>query len=137
MKRGGPLRRIKPLAGRAAPLPRSKAPLRRKTRLRPSRRQKAILRPETRAAAFARSGGRCVRCGKRATQAHHIWPRQRWPKLVDVAENVVGLCQRCHERHELAVERLPRSCLPDCATGLVVDGRMASYIERTYPLDGH
>lgn len=126
------LRRLTPLRGRTQPLSRSKPLKRPQTRLRPKRRQKPILRPETRAAAFARSGGRCVRCGKRATQAHHVFARQRWPKLVDVVENVVAVCARCHERHENAVERLPCSCLPDCVTGLVVDGRMASYISRTY-----
>lgn len=82
--------------------------------------------------ALARSGGRCVCCGARAVQVHHVLPRQKWPEFIDEPANLVGVCVRCHERHELAVERIPRRALPAAAVELADAHGLGWYIERTY-----
>lgn len=100
------------------------------------------MRPETRRKALARSGGKCVcGCGRRAKQGHHIWPRGKWSYLADEVDNVVGVAKRCHERHELAVERLPLAVVLAPAERLLRQcvlieprevERMRAYLERVY-----
>ncbi|MCA1571682.1 MAG: hypothetical protein LC798_15490 [Chloroflexi bacterium] len=111
-----------------------------------------------RAAALARSQGACVMCLhranvdadtitpaalrrlirrgiiRRATQVHHVFPRQRWPELARELANLVGVCGGCHDEHERARRRLPRDVLPPETIALAGDdGRMLAYLERTYP----
>ncbi len=38
----------------------------------------------------------CV-CGSKAVEAHHIYPRKKWPELRTLRENGIGLCKRCHD----------------------------------------
>jgi len=64
-----------------------------------------------RKAALARDNGMCVDCmdrmragigikPKRATMVHHVIPRSERPDLELVLENLVSLCDGCHEiRH--------------------------------------
>jgi 5-methylcytosine-specific restriction endonuclease McrA len=80
-----------------------------------------------------------VRCGvlRAATQAHHVWPRQKWPNLIKVEANLTGLCRDCHSAHEfpgVKATRIPRAALPSCAIALAGDdGPMLGYLERVYP----
>lgn len=108
--------------------------LQRTAALRRARRKKARVSPETLRVAFARTGGACAAgCGRRAEDPHHCFPKQasRWPNLVDVPENVIGLCRSCHAEHEAVTRRIPRSAIA-CAEGLVRDYRMAAYLDRVY-----
>ena len=88
--------------------------------------------------ALARSGGKCVMClhlGRRtrATQAHHVWPKSKWPALLKVAANLVGLCADCHAKHEGGSHRLPLATLPAETIALADgDGPMTNYLARTY-----
>lgn len=87
---------------------------------------------ETRAAARARSGGRCIVCvfdgnahnaqGK-ATALHHVFPksRRKWPMLVAVEDNLVGVCFDCHGAHEGGSRRIPLLALPECVFRLAAD----------------
>lgn len=38
----------------------------------------------------------CV-CGSPATEAHHIYPKAKWPELRLDPNNGIGLCKPCHE----------------------------------------
>jgi len=93
------------------------------------------------------AAGRCAGCGERHwLQAHHALPRQLIRReLSDVEElqwderNGVCLCRRCHERHELAVQRLGAQRLPAAVREfaseldrLVKGDPFAAYLERTY-----
>jgi hypothetical protein len=124
-----------PLRRATRPLRRSKG-LARRIGLRPSRgREKAIVSPETRRIALARNGGRCAcGCGGRSTQVHHVFPRQRWPALIDDPMNAVGVTKRCHERHELAVERLPFSAAILALEYCAQTEADVAYLERTYQM---
>jgi hypothetical protein len=88
--------------------------------------------PETRRAARARSGGKCVVCahrgyggrgGRKAAHLHHVFPKQanRWPELIAVEDNLVGVCFDCHEAHEGGSERIPLGALPECVFRLAAD----------------
>ena len=51
----------------------------------------------------------CRRYGQRveATTAHHAWPVEDWPELAWNLDNLVSLCDACHERmHERSTRRL-------------------------------
>jgi hypothetical protein len=133
VKRRKPLKRGRPLRGdpekvreflqrgRKAELKRSKL------KARPKREApvEGPLTPEEwRRAVFVASGGRCVISGSvardaedRGFQAHHALPARelRARGLRDRvwdSRNGVWLARRVHERHESAVERVPRSALP-------------------------
>lgn len=70
--------------------------------------------------------------------AHHIFPKQKnkWPELKDEPSNIITVCRDCHERHENASKRLPRSVCK-YAESLPMTPAMESYLDRTYgPLDG-
>lgn len=87
---------------------------------------------DTRMIAFARTEGYCAcGCGKVATDPHHIFPKQRWPELVDEPDNVVAVYRPCHAAHENAHHRFSRSV---CATAerLAVTEPMKAYLNRTY-----
>jgi cytochrome c553 len=72
---------------------------------------------------FCLYGRSCVVCGEEAVQGHHAVPRQRIladtrktrderRELAYDARNGVPICGRCHERHEIGAERIPRKRLP-------------------------
>jgi hypothetical protein len=72
---------------------------------------------------FALYGRRCIVCGARAVQGHHVVPRQailtarhlsedERRQLAYDARQGVPVCARCHERHETAAERIPFDRLP-------------------------
>jgi 5-methylcytosine-specific restriction endonuclease McrA len=94
--------------------------------------------PTIRAAAFARSNGLCIMCrhnGRRvrAQQAHHCYPKAKWPALAKVTANLVALCAACHAAHEGGSHRLPLAILPPETIALADgDGPMESYLARTY-----
>lgn len=104
---------------------------------------------ETRAAARARSGGRCVVCvyyghggrghGK-ATALHHVLPKQRnkWPELVAVLDNLVGICNSHHDNHEHGGARIPLLALPECVFRLAADvgPGAVDYLLKVYPESG-
>lgn len=82
----------------------SYTPLRRKTRLRVKRRG---IPDAIRRAAWEKWGMLCVRCGRVATDLHHLLPRGRGGK--DTVENLRPACRRCHDwlhRHPKALDHL-------------------------------
>lgn len=88
-------------------------------------------------------GGKCLVCGHRAVQAHHIVPlRTLFAQGEDVAQELGGdqrngmpVCKTCHERHEQAFKRIPRSKLPAIAIEWAEAYGFAWYVEdrRVYP----
>lgn len=101
-------------------------------------------------------GARCLKCGgKRRLQAHHAVPQQavksfaktlrlsveETQRILWDGRNGVPVCERCHERHTLAVERIPRVRLPLAAFAFArtLDGMtpgresMMVRLEREYP----
>lgn len=107
---------------------------------------------ETRTAARARSHGRCIvcqyigaRCGwgngkGKADALHHALPKQRakWPMLVAVEDNLVGVCNFHHDNHEHGGARIPLLALPECVFRLAADVGPAAvdYLLKTYPERG-
>jgi hypothetical protein len=61
-------------------------------------------------------------------------PVSRWPELTAIAENIVGVCEPCHARHENAHRRIRWDELPQCTITLAqtTSGAAAVYLERTY-----
>jgi hypothetical protein len=100
---------------------------------------------ETRAAARARSGGKCIVClfwghgghghGK-AAHLHHALPKQpnKWPELIAVEDNLVGVCFDHHMAHEDGSRRIPLLALPECVFRLAADVSQAAvdYLLKTY-----
>jgi hypothetical protein len=116
---------------------------------RPARTKRKRRRPvpsETRALVLARSWGWCVACLARegiyadalgnyravalmrsrtgglprpATQLHHVLPVTRWPDHELDADNMVGVCVECHDRHEHGTTRIPLEALGHEALGLI------------------
>jgi hypothetical protein len=91
-----------------------------------------------------RSRGRCVVCGAAEKPGwlhhpHHVFPVRAtlisFPELEKVADNVILLCPGCHDNHERAHIRVPRSKLP-AATIALAEGHpeRVRYLEDTYPL---
>lgn len=127
----------------------------------PKRKAKDIkVPPGARNKALDRSKGICVVCAfnarvdvvrlpreirmqllrdgviQRATQVHHVLPRNKWPGLIKLADNLIGVCVDCHMAHEyigVKRRRIPRAALPACAIALA-DGmpKRERYLERTY-----
>jgi hypothetical protein len=86
----------------------------------------------------ARQLGLCAcGCGGKIAPApigyHHIFPKHKWPDLLDIAENVVGLTMNCHAAHETAAKRLKRTAVA-VVEQLPLDARQLSYLDRTYGL---
>jgi hypothetical protein len=100
------------------------------------------MSPETRAAALARDGHVCrCGCGRRATQVHHIFKRERWPLLADEIENLIAVAPLCHMRHEVAFQRLASGVIQVQAERVLAKVRrdgdgylpsMRSYLMRSY-----
>jgi hypothetical protein len=110
-----------------------RAPLKRRPR-----RRKPKLSDATKAIAYHRSGGVCAcRCGRRVERDnpaiyHHVFPKQRWPELIDNPDNVVCVAVDCHANHEVASRRLPRRVTRRAA--LLAEGNpsMLAYLDRVY-----
>ncbi len=117
-------------------------------------RSKGNVPRAARFAAYARSEGACVvcvhgcrgnatgsalrgliACGvvRRAVQVHHVLPKSKWPHLLKVADNLVGVCADCHARHESAYLRIPHAALPAVTLALAEREGLTWYIARTYP----
>lgn len=127
------LRRKTPLGPQKDALRRSKPLARAKGRLARSKAQKPRLSQETRAKAFARTTGLCgCGCGRPADDAHHIFPKQKWPELADVLENILPAARFCHEGHESAMHRFSRGAVAG-AEPLATTSSMRAYLQRTYP----
>lgn len=62
---------------------------------------------------------------------HHVLPKHKWPELIDVAENVVGVTANCHANHETAAKRLTLEAV-DAVLGLNLDEQQRGYLGRTY-----
>ena len=107
------------------------------TRRTPLRRGRPKRRPaisdDVRERAAQRSHGRCVGCGRPATELHHVFAVRLFPELVDVEANLVAVDRQCHARHESAFYRLALSVLPACAVALAIgDPTREAYLARTY-----
>lgn len=95
---------------------------------------------------FALYGRKCVVCGRRAVQGHHAVERsvilsarhltqQERELLAYDARQGVPVCVRCHERHTLAVARIPFECLPPPVVEWALEHGFRSRImdRRIYP----
>lgn len=81
-----------------------------------------------------RTGGYCAcGCGKPAisTAPHHVFPKQRWPELINEPDNLIGVAADCHANHEVASKRLPRYAIRR-AERLACTPAMKAYLDRTY-----
>lgn len=66
-------------------------------------------RTDFRETVFARDGNKCVVCGQKADDAHHLLERKLWSDGDYIADNGVSLCNSCHisaEQTRLSVEEL-------------------------------
>jgi hypothetical protein len=105
--------------------------VKRKRKARP-RKPKPRLSEATAMIAWGRTEGFCAcGCGRRAESWHHCWPQNKWPDLVDVADNIVAVADYCHGRHTAAFQRFPRSICVH-AEHLATTGPMKAYLNRTY-----
>lgn len=151
------LERRKPLKRTTKPLKRTRLARTSKTNSRPPKAP-VIIHGDTRARARARSLGICIMCTwkigldvQRAPERrlrellaqgvirgswvlHHVFPRQTWPALIEVEDNLVCVCDPCHDEHERWRWRIPRAALPQVSIDLAEhDEAMLRYIEETYP----
>jgi hypothetical protein len=62
---------------------------------------------------------------------HHIFPKRRWPELIDVADNLILVAVDCHASHETARRRFKRAVVWP-AERLAVTEPMRAYLDRTY-----
>lgn len=88
------------------------------------------LSAQTASLAWLRCHGLCEACGELGSAWHHVFPQGKWPELADELENVIGSCERCHERHHTATERFPRRVCRRAEA--LADDRMLGYLDRTY-----
>ena len=51
---------------------------------------------EVRLAILKRDNNKCIVCGKKATQVHHIHLRSKRKDLIYAKNNLVSLCDKCH-----------------------------------------
>jgi hypothetical protein len=85
-------------------------------------------------------------CGSdRRLEGHHVIP-QRYLKPLERRLGLepgtllwdpalgMALCRRCHERHELAVGKVPRSALPASACARAHELGFDRLIDRIYPM---
>jgi 5-methylcytosine-specific restriction endonuclease McrA len=99
-----------------------------KARVRVNRDEQAVV--------HKRSKGKCIVCLEQPSRdVHHVLPQRLFPELADVAANMVGVCRKCHARHENAFRRIYMQELPDVTVALVADlgGPAEAYFVRTYP----
>lgn len=91
-----------------------------------------------------RSLGRCTMCGKPENlpqwphHPHHVFPVRAaiisFPELEAESANLILLCPGCHDNHERAHKRVPRSKLPTETLALAVGNPTRQiYLEQTYP----
>jgi len=38
----------------------------------------------------------CQKCGNPNIEIHHIFGRQAYPNLINIEENLLGVCRKCH-----------------------------------------
>jgi hypothetical protein len=143
MRRGEPLRRKTGL---------KRTPLNKRALLKnnpPFRREEKTLPGATgwTQRVFALYGNLCVVCSKpgrpvRAVQAHHATPKRTIiargdNELAYDQRNGVPVCKRCHERHETATRRIPRSKLPEGVIRWAYEHDFGWYIDKRdiYPDD--
>jgi 5-methylcytosine-specific restriction endonuclease McrA len=140
-----------------SPLRPSLKPLERRTPLAPGTPRKRWRPPPAlRRRVYRRSGGCCVMClakiglslerahpalargvfVRACAQIHHVLPVQHFPDLERCEANMVGVCAACHDEHERAIRRIPRSALPALvvARALAHEGG-AVYMDRVYPAE--
>ena len=86
---------------------RSSSLKRTRANLKPSRPKKPRMSEKTMLAAARRSKGHCAcGCDSDPNSWHHIFPRSKWPELIDEPDNVVFIAALCHMRHEAASRRM-------------------------------
>jgi len=63
------------------------------------RKRQSMHMRDARTACFKRDDYTCCACGQRGGKlnAHHVWPFQRFPKLMYEVSNLVTLCKQCHD----------------------------------------
>lgn len=83
-------------------------------------------------------GKRCVVCGGKAVQGHHVTEAAvlrregHADKLWDL-RNMVPVCSYCHGRHHLGARRITEDLLPAPALAFASELGLDWWIERTYP----
>lgn len=100
------------------------------------RRPKPRLGLSTCQQVWERQGAFCVcGCGRPISPYplgyHHVFPKQRWPELVNEADNIVGVFGDCHAAHETGHRRLPRRACGR-AERLASSPAMEDYLTLTY-----
>lgn len=65
--------------------------------------EKLLTRDEFREAVFARDGGKCVVCGEKAQDAHHIMERRLFDNGGYFLSNGASLCGACHLQAEMTL----------------------------------
>lgn len=100
------------------------------------RRPKEWLQISTCREVLERQEGFCIcGCGRQVAPYplgyHHVFPKARWPELVNEADNIVGVAGDCHANHEAGSTRLPRRAC-DRAERLACSPPMEDYLTRTY-----
>jgi len=63
------------------------------------RKRQSMHMRDARNACFKRDDYTCRACGQQGGKlnAHHVWPFQRFPKLMYEVSNLVTLCKQCHD----------------------------------------
>lgn len=147
LKRSKGLDRGKPLERGDTPLSRE-TPLERKSRIQPKPKPKRTDEEAAASALWHRivtEGKRCLMCGTRSDlQGHHHVPQQvlrrqartlgvrAWVLVWDLRSGV-PLCKRCHERHTLAVQKVPGWRLPAEAWEFAREIGLEHRLEREHP----
>ena len=63
--------------------------------------KKKQVRENFRNEVFSRDKNKCLKCGKKAVDAHHITDRNEMPNGGYVKENGISLCATCYEKAEV------------------------------------
>ena len=63
--------------------------------------KKKQVREDFRNEVFSRDENKCLKCGEKAVDAHHITDRNEMPNGGYVKENGISLCAECHEKAEV------------------------------------
>lgn len=63
-------------------------------------KRKQLVRQRFRDAVFYRDNYKCIKCGDKAVDAHHITDRSLMPNGGYVKENGASLCSDCHKKAE-------------------------------------
>lgn len=101
------------------------------------RRQRERVSERTVRTVYERQLGYCgCGCGRRIARGligyHHVFPKAKWPELVDHPDNGVGVAADCHANHETASRRLPRRAVKLAERLAAGNPRMEAYLEETY-----